>query len=182
MNCPICNHPMHHHRFDEITLNECGRCGGIWFDAGQLDQLKEITDPDLRWLDIDFWKSLTEFEVTHHPLKCPHCQRVYLTKIREKHTDTSVLTCNQCHGIWVERNQLIKIIAELSLQVEKMDSADYIRETLHQFTEMLTSSTVDPKEKMQDIRTVLRLLKYRIYAEHPKLLNMILGAQKVLPI
>ncbi len=53
-----------------------------------------------------------------------------------------------------------------------MDSADYIRETLHQFIEMLSSSTVDSKEKMQDIRTVLRLLKYRIYAEHPKLLNM----------
>ena len=39
-----------------------------------------------------------------------------------------------------------------------------------------------PLSHRRDLKAVLRLLKYRIYSENPKLVSMLVGAQKTLPV
>ena len=41
MICPRCGSPLKESRFDEITIDACEKCGGVWLDAGELQQLTQ---------------------------------------------------------------------------------------------------------------------------------------------
>jgi len=53
MECPQCKEQMKRPTVGEITINECSRCRGLWFEQGQLDVVKDEVLPDMGWLDID---------------------------------------------------------------------------------------------------------------------------------
>ena len=64
MQCPQCKVVnMRTMKMGPVAIDECAQCGGIWFDQGELDQVIGSADPDLRWLDIDFWKDNSDFKV-----------------------------------------------------------------------------------------------------------------------
>ena len=46
INCPRCvDYPMrrfHYNAAAQLELDECLNCGGIWFDAGELERLREV--------------------------------------------------------------------------------------------------------------------------------------------
>ncbi|MBR9986703.1 MAG: zf-TFIIB domain-containing protein [Desulfosarcina sp.] len=167
-----------------VTIDECAQCGGIWFDQGELDQVIGSADPDLRWLDIDFWKANSDFAVVPDSKTCPKCSRHHLTRLEERATDTSVSLCSNCQGIWLDANQLHAIIQAVTRCASRMDSADYMKESLRQVADMIDTASQKPLSisRWRDLQAVLRMLKYRIYSEHPKLLSMLVGAQKSLPV
>ena len=39
MCCPKCGGKMAEKKFENVTVDVCGSCGGIYFDAGELDML-----------------------------------------------------------------------------------------------------------------------------------------------
>jgi RNA polymerase-binding transcription factor DksA len=39
MRCPKCGHEMAEERLEAVTIDRCGFCEGIFFDAGELEQL-----------------------------------------------------------------------------------------------------------------------------------------------
>ncbi len=39
MNCPVCKEPMIVLELDEVEIDHCISCGGIWLDAGELELL-----------------------------------------------------------------------------------------------------------------------------------------------
>ena len=39
MRCPKCGHEMNEEKLDTITIDRCSFCEGIFFDAGELEQL-----------------------------------------------------------------------------------------------------------------------------------------------
>ena len=41
MKCPVCKEPMIVLELDEVEIDYCTSCGGIWLDAGELDLLIE---------------------------------------------------------------------------------------------------------------------------------------------
>jgi membrane associated rhomboid family serine protease len=47
MLCPACRTPLHEINAggaDGCTLDQCARCGGVWFDSGEWDQLHTLRD------------------------------------------------------------------------------------------------------------------------------------------
>jgi Zn-finger nucleic acid-binding protein len=50
MKCPQCKEHMRQSTIDKITINECLRCKGMWFDRGQLDTVKDTVMPEMGWL------------------------------------------------------------------------------------------------------------------------------------
>ncbi|MFO7714078.1 zf-TFIIB domain-containing protein [Desulfosarcina sp.] len=184
MLCPQCNVNMQTMKMGPVAMDECSRCGGIWFDQGELDQVIGTTDPDLRWLDIDFWKANSDFAVAPDSMGCPKCSRYYLTRLEDRATETSVALCGNCQGIWLDVDQLRAVIQAVSRCALRMDSADYVKESLHQIADMIGAATKKPLpiSRWRDLNAVLRMLKYRIYSEHPKLVSMLVGVQKTLPV
>lgn len=39
MHCPKCGHELQELDFREVKIDQCATCGGVWLDAGELDQL-----------------------------------------------------------------------------------------------------------------------------------------------
>ncbi|MBI2988750.1 MAG: zf-TFIIB domain-containing protein [Deltaproteobacteria bacterium] len=41
MRCPKCGEPLKERSFKKIQIDQCAGCGGIWLDAGELEEVAE---------------------------------------------------------------------------------------------------------------------------------------------
>ena len=39
MQCPRCEGTLRENKFEEVMIDTCEKCGGIWLDSGELEQL-----------------------------------------------------------------------------------------------------------------------------------------------
>ena len=39
MKCPRCDGTLNESKVDEVTIDVCDKCGGVWLDSGELEQL-----------------------------------------------------------------------------------------------------------------------------------------------
>ena len=47
MKCPRCDGTLKESKFEEVPIDTCDKCGGVWLDSGELEQL---TQTDIaRW-------------------------------------------------------------------------------------------------------------------------------------
>ena len=44
MKCPRCDGKLNEMKIEEVAVDQCERCGGVWLDSGELEQLtKKVT-------------------------------------------------------------------------------------------------------------------------------------------
>lgn len=53
MRCPKCGEPLKARSFQKVEIDQCTGCGGIWLDAGELEQVAEKDEGS--WLGR-FWQ------------------------------------------------------------------------------------------------------------------------------
>jgi len=181
MKCPQCKEQMNQSTIGEITINECPSCRSMWFDHGQLNAVKDEVLPDMGWLDIDTWKEQAEFEAHRIPNFCPKCREVALTTIKNRKSMTEISICTQCNGTWLATGQFLNLINELLDEAKQKSAPEFVKIGLQKAKEMLTSNDSIISE-WQDLKTILELIKHRIFIEHPKLKSLIVGLQKSLPL
>jgi len=39
MRCPRCDGSLKENKFEEVTIDTCENCGGVWLDSGELEQV-----------------------------------------------------------------------------------------------------------------------------------------------
>lgn len=39
MKCPRCDGALHESKFEEVMIDTCEKCGGVWLDSGELEQV-----------------------------------------------------------------------------------------------------------------------------------------------
>jgi uncharacterized protein len=39
MQCPRCDGSLNEMKVEEVTIDTCDKCGGVWLDSGELEQL-----------------------------------------------------------------------------------------------------------------------------------------------
>ena len=39
MKCPRCDGKLEESKFEEVSIDTCDKCGGVWLDSGELEQL-----------------------------------------------------------------------------------------------------------------------------------------------
>jgi Zn-finger nucleic acid-binding protein len=84
----------------DFTIERCSKCGGLWFDGGELEQsLGELAAKYLK-------KVPPGSELT--PLPCPHCQKK-LYSFKYPGTYATVEMCKACGGIWLDKNEFDEI-------------------------------------------------------------------------
>jgi Zn-finger nucleic acid-binding protein len=165
----------------DVDIDECPRCRGIWFDPGEIDEVKDEFEPDLRWMDFDIWRAKADFQVDTDPLFCPRCTDSALTAVTDKESDTAVRFCARCGGTWLSEGDLVRIIDLLNREADHRTAADYLKQSLKQAGDLVTQKG-DAISEWKDLKAVLRLLKYRIFIENPRLEAMMKGLQKTLPL
>lgn len=56
--CPRCDGRLHEMVFDDVRIDRCDRCEGLWLDAGELEDIIKQENAAGRWLKV-FWPGRT---------------------------------------------------------------------------------------------------------------------------
>jgi len=90
-----------------LMLDQCMRCGGVWFDRWELYFLSPGEAGRLDSLDL---KALTALNPSLKGSgKCPVCEAALKAfKDPALDADTSIKRCTQCSGLWLNRGELTK--------------------------------------------------------------------------
>jgi len=107
MNCPACKNVMIILEHEQIEVDYCPGCCGVWLDAGELELILDAPDESRRLL--------ASFAQNPHPAgkprKCPICRKK-MTEVRIGTGEPPLLMdkCKQHHGLWFDKNELQQAI------------------------------------------------------------------------
>lgn len=113
LKCPACNFELTKFTLGGITLDAChGGCGGIWFDAFELqhlDEQHELSDQHLLRIQINP-RIKVDFS---RKRACPRCQGVKLQRhFYSVRREVEVDHCPGCGGYWLDAGEFDKIRGE----------------------------------------------------------------------
>ncbi len=172
MKCPKCKlEDLREVKINNVRIDRCNYCGGLWFDKNELKISRDNRDKNLIWLDIDLWEDQNKLMVSGKSIDCPRDKKP-LFKIKYGNTDIMVDICLNCHGVWLDKNELDKIIAQLKEKINTETIPGYLNDLGKEIVELLTHPGQADVE-LRHIAIVMKLLEYRIIAQHPKLAELI---------
>lgn len=106
MNCVTCNNPMVVLELQDVEVDYCLACGGIWLDAGEIELLVDGNSETDRLLG-----QLGERQ-NRQPgkRKCPIClKKMGIIMIGPK-DKVQIDHCRQNHGLWFDRGELETVL------------------------------------------------------------------------
>jgi Zn-finger nucleic acid-binding protein len=115
MDCPVCKEAMITFELQEVEVDHCTECKGIWLDAGELEAL--LGD------SAKAAELINSFEVdencTETKRKCPICYKK-MQKITTGLADPPLLLdkCPKGDGLWFDKNELKQALTTGSLDTE----------------------------------------------------------------
>ena len=115
MDCPACNNAMITLELEDVEIDYCTDCGGIWLDAGELELL--LNEPDKAKGLLDSFR--IDSESDEKIRKCPICDK----KMQKVVVGSSkpVLLIDKCRkgdGLWFDKGELQDIFDRAELDKE----------------------------------------------------------------
>jgi Zn-finger nucleic acid-binding protein len=111
MKCPSCKNPLREKGAGGMTLDVCyGGCGGIWFDATELERVSASAASTLHTI----WNvPVSDVKLTE-PRLCPRCpelilERKWFSDLKKVEIDQ----CAKCGGIWLDAGEFTRIYEEI---------------------------------------------------------------------
>lgn len=115
MKCPYCGKVLIVVEHENIELDYCTNCHGVWFDSGELELLLEsMSLQGAKQVYTDMLQK-PEAKTTEKKRKCPICGAKMNKTLVGDHPAILLDVCHRGHGLWFdggELNQLIKELAE----------------------------------------------------------------------
>jgi len=98
MDCPRCRRMLGEIKLDDLVLDRCAECGGMWFDFAELERILSRDARVLRDL-------LPDVEMRPQPeedsLPCPRCGGT-LIRMRTSPGRVIYYACFTCYGRWLD--------------------------------------------------------------------------------
>jgi Zn-finger nucleic acid-binding protein len=95
------------HYGQPIFLDQCEKCGGLWFDQSELYRAKQGEAEKVESLDSSALKSPSDME--NAKLLCPR-DRAELIKFSDKYFPQGIIVarCPLCDGFWLNRGEFTR--------------------------------------------------------------------------
>lgn len=142
MLCPNDKTAMHQvetvaHYGQPITVDQCGKCGGIWFDESELFRTKLGEAERIELLDAELLRAACPSEAAE--LVCPR-DRTTMIRFSDPSfpEDITLVRCLSCHGIWLNRGIFTRyqqFRRELRRYGEKAPQDEELQERINQLLE-----------------------------------------------
>jgi Zn-finger nucleic acid-binding protein len=112
MICPTCKSDMIVVEHNHIELDYCGKCHGVWFDAGELELLVRSLGLDGASLFPNSILAAEEAKTDEKNRRCPLCRQ----KMKKINLETKVLVdlCPQGEGIWFDGGEVGVLMNQLA--------------------------------------------------------------------
>ena len=112
MVCPNENIIMKKVRVDShygtpVILEQCPRCGGIWFDESELYRIKQGEAEKAEIIDSELLRKRSPIQ--NNVLRCPNDQSA-LVRFQDNNFPEEIIieSCPKCHGFWVKKGGFIE--------------------------------------------------------------------------
>jgi len=105
--------------YQQIELDYCTKCRGVWFDEGELELMLEKSK-------LDGPPHLPEAQSSEEKRKCPVCGRKMRKVLAGEEPPIIIDACPEEEGLWFdggEVNQLIKQLAEHGAENDNTDES-----------------------------------------------------------
>ncbi len=112
MDCPVCANAMITLELDEVEIDYCTDCGGIWLDAGELEELLGEAEKTAQLLA----SFKADPNNTEKPRKCPICDKKMQKIIVGQSKPTLLIDkCAKGDGLWFDNGELHDIFDRAQL-------------------------------------------------------------------
>ncbi len=108
-SCPRCVGDLETKSINDVEVDVCGACAGVYLDRGELNQLGTHTEGDIEFCTVR--DGLLETEDGQGVAHCPKCEgRPAMGKV-ECLSETAVVLdyCEGCGGLWLDEGELEQI-------------------------------------------------------------------------
>jgi len=106
MKCPKCKDSMVVLELNDVEIDKCFSCNGVWLDEGELELLLQGSKLGEKIL----YSIIPSKKAAEKPVKCPICRKK-MTKIIAGTSESIILDkCEKEHGIWFDGGELEKIL------------------------------------------------------------------------
>ena len=105
--CPDCKTPLERKDFSGLVLDACPKCAGVFFDDGELADLRRRGDAAFTEVDDKIQPAETlDAHFTPKLRMCPGCGAA-MNAFRYLYSSPVILdSCGACGGIWVDNGEL----------------------------------------------------------------------------
>lgn len=113
MQCPVCKEPMIILELDQVEIDHCFSCGGIWLDEGELELLMEEAENR-----EEVFNSLLIKETKKEDIyRCPICRKK-MDKVQVAESGIIIDKCIDGDGLWFDEGELEDVIKHSTLDKE----------------------------------------------------------------
>ncbi len=111
MRCPKCRADMEQIDYKGIEIDRCTICNGIWFDAGEIEQLKNTKAAEtIDTGDKEVGKQLNTID----NYRCPRCSGEMKKMVDPNQRHIWFETCRECNGSFFDAGEF-KDVSELTI-------------------------------------------------------------------
>ncbi len=127
-NCPVDDFTLRPVTYEDVTIDTCPHCSGVWLDAGELESIQSAQTSDFR--DVPSGGAMDSVSAaedmakarSESPRGCVVCNAGLEKK---EYAFTSQVMIDQCpngHGMWLDKDEL----ARLEMFYEDQEDLDKI--------------------------------------------------------
>ena len=97
------------HAVHNLRLDICGACGGVWFDAGEFGRISRLGSRVVDEVIAEEPPNIRAVVGTIPTRECPLCVSPLNVYHFAGTSDVMLAGCSQCAGIYLSRDDLIKL-------------------------------------------------------------------------
>ncbi|NLL89832.1 MAG: hypothetical protein GX226_01840 [Dehalococcoidales bacterium] len=114
MFCPVCKTAMIDVEYEQIELDYCVKCRGVWFDSNELELMFEKINLQSSNLSITELINKIDQNIPENRYRCPLCkQKMGKVKIGDA-SQTVIDVCVRGDGLWFDGGEVGQLIKHAS--------------------------------------------------------------------
>ena len=113
MKCPACSSLMIVVEHENIELDYCVNCSGVWFDAEELELLLEAMQLEETSLSLDDILTSPEAGSAEKKRSCPICGKKMKKATVGHEPEVLIDACARGDGLWFDSGEVGQLITQL---------------------------------------------------------------------
>ncbi|HKB86722.1 MAG TPA: zf-TFIIB domain-containing protein [Ignavibacteriaceae bacterium] len=106
MNCPFCNNLLVILELNQVEIDYCTSCHGIWLDNGELELLLQDSKEKTALLNSFSENKNSDEKI----IKCPICRKKMEKVTCGTDNKITLDKCRRDHGIWFNEGELEQVV------------------------------------------------------------------------
>lgn len=103
MNCPKCAFIMRKVTYENIEVDRCPNCHGLWLDQFEKEELKALRGSES--IDVGEPEQGAQYNVQADQVDCPVCHTLMTRMVDAKQSHIWYESCPVCYGVFFDAGE-----------------------------------------------------------------------------